>query len=215
MNVIILGATGATGLDLLEQALAADHVEQVHIFVRRKLHINHPKLICRVVDFNQPETWQQDISGDVVFSCLGTTLKDAGSKDAQFKVDYTYQYEFAAAAKRNGVEHLVLVSSAGASAKSTFFYTRMKGELENAIKLLHFNQLIIFRPPSLIREASNRKSELVSIKMLQFLNKLGLFRSAQPLPTKKLAQAMIKTSKDFPNGTFSIASRAIWRFAEE
>lgn len=73
---------------------------------------------------------------DVLFSALGTTLKQAGGKEDQDRIDYTYQYEAAAAAARNGVSQYVLVSSSGANPKSGIFYPRMKGELEDAVGVL-------------------------------------------------------------------------------
>ncbi|MFV0365258.1 MAG: NAD(P)H-binding protein [Mangrovibacterium sp.] len=224
MKIAILGATGATGLDLLEQALAAKHIEEVRVFMRRKIHLKHPKLICYVVDFNQPKLWQHEVMGDAAFSCLGTTLKIAGSKKTQYQVDYTYQYEFAQAAKQNGISQFVLVSSVGASEKSHIFYSQMKGQLEVDIKALNFNQLLIFRPPSLIRTATDRKAEVVGVKTIQALNKIGLFRQVRPLPTAILAQSMLKTSEQWATpdadnktiqGIFIISGRAIWRLAEE
>ncbi|MFV0290465.1 MAG: NAD(P)H-binding protein [Mangrovibacterium sp.] len=201
MKIIILGATGSTGLDLLNQSLSDDKISEVIVFVRRKLHLKHPKLTCHVVNFDLPEKWNHLIEGDVVFSCLGTTLKDAGSKEAQFEVDYMYQYEFAHSAKINGVKQYVLVSSVGASTKSPFFYTRIKGALEESIQKLNFKELIIFRPPSLIRPESTRNSEIIGVKLLQFLNKIGLFRSASPLPTEELAKAMLIASPSGVKGT--------------
>lgn len=74
-----------------------------------------------IIDFDKPKQWVNLVNGDVLFSCLGTTLKDAGSKDAQKKVDYTYQYQFAKAARENNLENYILVSSEMASVKSPFF----------------------------------------------------------------------------------------------
>jgi hypothetical protein len=68
---------------------------QVEIFVRRDLDLQHEKLKIHVIDFDKPEQWNHLVNGDVLFSCLGTTLKVAGSKEAQWKIDYDYQYEFA------------------------------------------------------------------------------------------------------------------------
>ncbi len=155
MNAIIIGATGATGKDLLQQILKDDTFTQVAVFVRRPIGIQHPKLTTHIIDFDQPEAWKHLVTGDVLFSCLGTTLKAAGSQQAQWKIDYDYQYQFAKAAKDNGIKHYVLVSSTGAYSQSRFFYMKMKGALEDAVKTLRFERLSIFNPPTLIRKNSD------------------------------------------------------------
>ena len=127
MKALVIGATGAVGSDLVEQLLKDDAFERVTVFVRRPLAVENPKLTVHIIDFDHPEQWRELLQGDVLFSCLGTTIKAAGSQEAQWKVDYTYQYEAAKAARENGVEAYALVSSIGASPKAKFFYTRMKG----------------------------------------------------------------------------------------
>ena len=99
MKALLIGATGATGKDLLELLLNDDSFEKVDIFVRLKLDIHHNKLNIHVIDFDQPDKWWHLVKGDVLFSCLGTTLKAAGSKEGQKKVDYDYQLQFEKAEK--------------------------------------------------------------------------------------------------------------------
>lgn len=200
MKALLIGATGATGSDLQQLLLKDSEVESVTIFVRRDPQINHPKLKVHLIDFNRNEQWRHLVKGDILFSCLGTTLKDAGSKEAQWKVDHDYQYRFAEAARENGVGTLLLVSSMNASPKSPFFYARMKGELEEAIRRLGFPGLMIFRPPSLIRKGSDRTMERVGVKLIGFLNRLGLLQSMRPLPTEQLTKAMLRAAKSFREG---------------
>ncbi len=200
MNALLIGATGATGSDLLQLLLGDSKVERVAIFVRRDPQITHPKLEVHLIDFDKKEQWRHLVKGDILFSCLGTTLKDAGSKEAQWKVDHDYQYRFAEAARENGVGTLLLVSSMNASLKSPFFYARMKGELEEAVRKLGFPRLMIFRPPSLIRKGSDRAMERVGVKLIGFLNRLGLLKSMRPIPTERLAEAMLYAAKSFRRG---------------
>ncbi len=101
MHALLIGASGATGKDLLELLLKDTDIKRVDIFVRRKLDFEHEKLHTHIIDFDKPEQWQHLVHGDVLFSCLGTTLKAAGSKEGQKKVDYEYQLQFAKAAKQN------------------------------------------------------------------------------------------------------------------
>ena len=215
MKALIIGATGATGKDLVSQLLQDQEYQEVHIFVRKATEITHPKLKTHIVNFEKPEDWKNLIQGDVAFSCLGTTLKDAGSKEAQRKVDFDYQYNFAKVAKENNVEDYVLVSSYGADSKSRIFYSRMKGELEERIKELNFNKATIFQPGMLERKDSARIGEVIGGTLIKFANKLGLFQNQKPLPTNILAKAMIKSTKIKSNGYSEIKLGNIFSFAEK
>jgi len=215
MKALVIGATGATGKDLVNQLLNDKEFDEVDIFVRKPVDIQNDKLKVHVVNFENPEEWKNMVKGDVAFSCLGTTLKDAGSKEAQKKVDFDYQYEFAKAAKENDVEDYILVSAYGANPQSKIFYSKMKGELEVAVKQLHFNKITIFKPGMLERKDSERTGEVLGSRIIKFANKLGLLESQKPLPTNILAKAMINSSKIKSNGYSSIKLGNIFCFAEK
>ncbi len=206
MKALIIGATGATGKDLVTLLLNDDTYTKVHCFVRKPMSITHPKLHAHVVNFETPETWAELLHGDIAFSCLGTTLAQAGSKEAQWRVDYDYQWQFAERCRKNGVPAFVLVSAAGAKAQSKLFYNRMKGALEEAVKKLNFPRLLIFQPSILIRSNSDRGGENFTMKAFKFLNKLGLFRRYRPMPTSVLAEKMRKEVAIVPKGihTFTL-----------
>ena len=210
MKALIIGATGATGKDLVTQLLADDTYSEVHCFVRKPLALSHPKLHTHVVNFDTPEVWADLLQGDVAFSCLGTTLAVAGSKEAQWRVDYDYQYHFAQQCKANGVPTFVLVSAAGAKAQSKLFYNRMKGQLEDAIKALGFPSLLIFQPSILVRSNSDREGENFTVKVINFLNKIGLFKRYRPMPTEILAEKMLSAVYNSPKGTFTFALNKIF-----
>ena len=209
MKALVIGATGAVGKDLVDQLLKDDAFESVSVFVRRALAIENPKLTVHIIDFDHPEQWRNLLRGDVLFSCLGTTIKAAGSQEAQWKVDYTYQYEVAKAARDNGVGTYALVSSIGASPKAKFFYTRMKGELEEAVKKLGFPACFILQPPSLVRKGSNRFGEKAGVVMLRAFNAIGLMRAYKPMPTEEVAAAMVRLAKSSRPGTETIVSQDI------
>lgn len=215
MKALVIGATGATGKDLVSQLLTDKGYDEVNVFVRRPLAVENPKLKTHIVNFDKPEEWKDLVKGDVAFSCLGTTLKAAGSKEAQRKVDYDYQYNFAKAAKENEVEDYILVSSYGANPKSKLFYSRMKGELEQSIKDLHFNKLTIFQPGMLERKDSERTGEVLGGKIIKFANKFGVLTQQKPLPTEVLAKAMINSSKIKSYGYSKIKLGSISSFAEK
>jgi len=215
MKALVIGATGATGKDLVDQLLNDPDYNEVNIFVRKPTEIDHPKLKTHIVNFEKPEEWRNLVQGDVAFSCLGTTLKDAGSKEAQKKVDYDYQYNFAKTAKENEVDDYILVSSYGANPKSKIFYSRMKGELEQSVKDLHFNKVTIFQPGMLERKDTSRPGEVLGGKIIKFANKFGILTHQKPLPTDVLAQAMINSSKIKSNSYSKIKLGSIFSFAEK
>ncbi|MBE7172383.1 MAG: NAD(P)H-binding protein [Williamsia sp.] len=215
MHALLIGATGATGKDLLDLLLKDQAFEQVDVFIRRPLAVQHEKLKVRIIDFDKPEQWKQAVKGDVLFSCLGTTLKAAGSKAAQWKIDYDYQYQFAQAARENNVPGYVLVSSVSASPRSPIYYSKMKGQLEVAVKALGFPKLAIFNPPLLIRKNTDRTGEVIGFKVIRFFNKLGLLRSQTPLPTEVLAQAMVNAAKRNVPGVSTYKAEKIRQCAGE
>ena len=164
---IVIGATGLVGQHLVNQLLFHSEFEKVCIFVRRKTRFIHPNLEEKIIDFNQPESWKHLVQGDVLFSTLGTTIKTVKTKENQYRVDYTFQYEFAKAAVENGVSTYVLVSSMGANPKSQMFYSRMKGELEEAVARLNFSKAIV--SPTLFSERLPSKIDgRTTIALLKF-----------------------------------------------
>jgi len=200
MRALIIGATGATGKDLVNTLLRDPDYTGVVIFVRRTSGIHHPKLTEVLSDFDKMDLIEGQINGDVWFSCLGTTLKTAGSKEKQWHIDYEIPLEFARIAKRNGVGQMVLLSSYGASPHSKVFYSRMKGELEEKMKGLGFEKLIIFKPGLLLRKDTDRLGEKISASVIGFLNTLGIIRKFRPMPTAILAEKLAKVPKVYANG---------------
>ena len=192
LHAIVLGATGATGRELVKYLIKNPKLTKISIFSRKEIGIDDEKLIKHIIDFSCLENYKNIIKGDILFSALGTTLKDAGSKENQFLVDYTYQYKFAKIAAENGVSNYSLVSAQGANSSSSFFYPKIKGELEESIKKLNFNTIHIFQPSFLIRQKDLiRSGEKVAISIFLFLNKFGLFKSMQPISVAFLATIMI------------------------
>ncbi len=204
-TAILLGATGMVGSALLKQLLANDEYSSVLIFVRRTTQLIHTKLTEYVVDFDQPKQWSKLVQGDVLFSCLGTTLAVAGSKENQYKVDFTYQYEMAKIASDNGVKSLVLVSSAGAKATSSNFYLSMKGKLDEAVQQLNFQSVSILRPGQLYgNRLPKRPMEEIAIKVMFFINRIGLLRNYRPIHSDEVAQAMQQVAKSDKTAIYTL-----------
>ena len=198
LHVLVIGATGATGRALVQLLLKDNDFQQVSIFVRTAPTIKHEKLTIHEINFKDLEKYKDIIKGDILFSALGTTKKDAGGKDQQYEIDYTYQYEFAKIAAENGVANYSLVSSVGANSKSSFFYPKIKGALEEAVKKLDFKKIDIFQPPMLIRQPDlMREGEKSGIKILNRLNKIGILKSQKPLAVEALAEKMLEIAKTY------------------
>ena len=212
MKALVIGATGATGKPLVMELLKSTDYTEVVIFVRRATGIIHPKLKEYILDFNDIESYSDIIRGDIFFCCMGTTLKAAGSKMAQWRIDYEIPLEFARIAKENGIKSFVLVSSGNADSRSRFFYPRMKGELEEKIETLNFKQYIVFRPGLLNRPESDRFTENAAVSVLNFFNRLGMLKAQTPLPTPLLAQKMIKAPGILPDGISKISTEKIFTF---
>lgn len=193
---LVLGATGLVGKALVQQLLADSYFSEVRVFVRRSTELQNPKLSEIFVDFDTPEKWKNLVYGDVLFSAFGTTLKKAGSKENQYKIDYTYQFNLAKAAAINGVKNYVLVSSAGASANSTFFYPRMKGELDRDVQGLGFETVTLIKPSVLegVREES-RTGESTAILVGKLFKKLPFIKKYRPIKDTIVAKAMINAYK--------------------
>jgi len=215
-HAIIIGATGLVGSHLLQQMLDDDRFGSVAIFVRRTTGISHPKIKENIIDFEKPDEWRHLVRGDVIFLALGTTLRKAGSKQAQYLVDHTFQYQFASMAALNGVPELVLVSSAGASLKSRFFYMRMKAELERDIERLNFEKKVFIRPGALtgLRQ-EKRAGERFGVAVLRMVNGLGLFKKYRPIHAGVVARAMVNATFAENKGAEIHELDAVFRLAEQ
>ena len=195
MKAIVIGATGATGRELIKILLLRSEFKHILALTRKKLEVSSPKLDVHVVNFAEIDKYSSIIKGDILFSALGTTLKDAKSKTKQFEVDYTYQYNLAKISSENNVKTLSLVSSSGANENSLFFYPKIKGLLESSVKQLNFENIQIYQPPFLIRQSDvMRSNEKIGIFIFKALNSVGILNSLRPLPVSRLAEKMVDES---------------------
>ena len=204
-KAIVIGGTGMVGLQLVKQLIEDEKYDEIISLVRRSSGINNPKLQEKIINFDQPESWSNLITGDVLFSTLGTTIAQAKTKDAQFKVDYTYQFIVAETAAKNGVGTYVLISSAGANSKSSVFYSNMKGKLEDAVQALSFKQITIIRPGQLAgNRVEKRKSEKIALSIMFLINKLKLLKRYKPIQAYQVARAMINAAENKNSGIYSL-----------
>ncbi len=214
-TAVMIGATGLVGSQVLKLLLADARFEVVQVFGRKASGMTHDKLREHVIDFDAPQGWASLVKGDVAFSALGTTIKQAGSQAAQKKVDFDYQWQFAQTAAKNGVATYVLVSSASADATSKVFYTRIKGELDRDVQTLGFERVRILRPSLLAgARATARPVERISSVLLGAVNALGIARRYREVQGSVVASAMITSALDPTKGTRIITLDEIFSEAE-
>jgi len=206
-TAIIIGASGLTGQALLNQLLKDEQFDSVILFLRKELNIIHKKLTQHCIDFNALDSCKDLIKGDVVFCCMGTTIKTAGSQEAFKKVDYTYPTEFAKIAKQNNVSNFCLQSSLGTDSKSTNFYLKVKGETEQAMQQLHFGSFASFRPSMLLGNRTEfRLGEKVGKIVMQALSFafIGKLKRYKAIHVNKVASSMIIYAKSDKKGSVII-----------
>lgn len=214
-TALVIGATGLVGAALVRLLLDDERFAQVRVFARRSTGLAHAKLEEHIVDFDQLDRVDDAIRGDVLFSALGTTSRQAGGKAPQYRVDYTFQYDFARRAAANGVPVFVLVSSAGARANSPSFYMRMKGALERDVASLPFAHIHILQPGFLDGErARHRPGEKLGLAAIKLINRAGLLRPYRPIHCRTVARAMINASFDESTRTATHGPRALFALGE-
>ena len=142
-TAVIAGATGLVGREILAGLLEDATVTAVHALGRRPLAVQHPRLTSHVVDFGALPTLP---ALDEAYLALGTTIRVAGSQAAFRAIDFEANLAVARAAQAAGARRIGLVSAMGADARSRVFYSRVKGELEEALASLGFQALVIARP---------------------------------------------------------------------
>ena len=196
-TALIAGASGLVGGELLQQLLRAEEYDRVIALGRRRLDVSHPKLVQVVADFSSLEQTTADLRCVDAYCCLGTTLKEAGSREAFRAVDHAAVLAFAWAAQRAGAQRFFVVSALGADAGSRVFYNRVKGETEDALLVLGFATLAIFRPSLLLgRRARARLGERVMAALLWLAEPLlfGCLRKWRAIQAEVVARAMLRCS---------------------
>ncbi|CAM6807457.1 NAD(P)H-binding protein [Klebsiella michiganensis] len=156
-QVLLTGATGLVGGHLLRMLLNAPDIKSIAAPTRRPLsdisgvfNPHDPQLTDALAQVVDPV--------DIVFCCLGTTRREAGSKEAFVHADYTLVIDTALVGKKLGAQHMLVVSAMGANAHSPFFYNRVKGEMEEALIAQQWPRLTIARPSMLVGEREKKRA---------------------------------------------------------
>jgi len=204
-RILLAGASGLVGREVLRQALADPRVDEVVTPARRPLAAD-PKLRHVLVDFDalpaDADWWEVD----AVICALGTTIRDAGSRAAFRKVDLDYPLAVARHALAHGAATFVLTSASGANADSPIFYSRTKGELENSLRALGYGSLCLVRPGLLGGERERRRPlEHAGMKLLGAIGPL-LPRRYRVVPAEQVAATLLHGALDAKPGTRIIES---------
>lgn len=207
---LVLGATGLVGGELVTQLLKHPQYGEVVALVRRPLDRQHPKLRQEVINFDQPDPAK--IQGDDLFCALGTTLRKAGSKEAQYRIDCTYPAQIGLLARQNGVRQYLLVSSLGADADSSNFYLRTKGDLEVKVKSMGFDHFVAVRPSLLLgRQEQVRLGEVIWAGVLRVFGPL-IPRKYRAISAHKVAVALITLANQDLKGVQIVESNVLQKY---
>lgn len=205
-TAIVLGATGLVGAEVVKHLDSLEAITKIIAITRRPVEYSSSKIENQVIEFERLSDYADVFNGDMMFSCLGTTVKQAGSIAAQRVVDLDYQYQAAKLSAENGVNHYLLVSSSGAKASSANAYMKMKGQLEQRVSQLSFRSISIFQPSLLLgqREQARFAEELGS-KILPTLCKLPGLRRFRPIRGSQVAEKMVEVSSNPKAGVTKFA----------
>ncbi|WP_375753902.1 NAD(P)H-binding protein [Vibrio sp. HN007] len=195
---IIAGASGLVGSELLKLLLDNASINKVYALVRQPLPYSDKRLIQKQHEGLMITNWDEDQQApDIGFICLGTTIKQAGTKEALAKVDFELVCRVAQEMKLIGVKRIAVVSSFGANHKSLSHYLRCKGKAEQAVLSMGFERVVFVRPGPLAGTRKQpRTDEIVIGKILKALQPLlvGYFANFRPIQGKDVAKAMLYAS---------------------
>ena len=202
-TALLAGATGLIGSQLLPLLLASERYDKVIVVGRKSVPTIHPKLVQVITELDKLEDARLKLIADDVYCCLGTTMARAGSQTAFFKVDFSYVVQLAALAAGNFAAQFLVVSSMGADAESRVYYSRVKGEMEAAVRQAPFRAVHIFRPSLLLGErAAPRLGERLGAVVLGALRPLlrGPLRKYRPVASAAVAAAMLRAAREDGSG---------------
>jgi uncharacterized protein YbjT (DUF2867 family) len=195
MKVAILGSTGLVGNLLLNELIKNEKITEVINLTRKDSPTLNPKLKNHKIDFDNLDSYKNLFENlDVVVSCLGTTIKTAGSKEAFLKVDYDYVINSAKIAYEKGVKKYLVISAMGVDENSFIFYNHVKGKMENSLKKFGFSSLQIYRPSLLVGE---RKEFRIGEEIGNIFGNIfgfvfsGPIKKYKPIQAEDVAKAML------------------------
>jgi len=202
---IVIGASGLVGNQLVQQLLKDDSFKKVTVFVRQKLTISDEKLNQIILNFNDLEKFAKEFDCSVIFLCLGTTRKKTPDLEEYRSIDYGITLRAAKLAKAAGVEEVHLISAIGADVKSSIFYSKLKGEIEEELIKIGFSSTYIYQPSMLIgSRKESRPAEYLFQKLMPFFDLflVGKLKKYHSVSKENLANAMLKQHSKAQKGVW-------------
>lgn len=206
-KALVLGASGLVGTHLVQELIKSSEYGEIHLAVRKSLNLDKPLVYEHIIDFDNMQNDASLFEVDEVFCCLGTTIKKAGTKKAFYVVDFDYPVFAGQMAESKSVKSFHVISAIGADKKSPFFYSRTKGELEEALSSLQLQSLHIYRPSLLLGNRSEfRFGEATAGKLSKVFAPvmMGPLAKYKPIEASDVAKAMVRnaSAEKYGNGVF-------------
>jgi uncharacterized protein YbjT (DUF2867 family) len=177
-TAIILGASGATGSELLKLLLHDDRYSKIKLFSRRPGLVNHPKIEEHIVNLFELENYSSDFTGDEVFCCIGTTKAKTPDRREYYETDFGIPANAALMSLKNHIHTYIVISAVGADADSGIFYNRIKGEMQDAVMGISIPSVHVLQPSLIVAERrENRLLEKLAALIMWLVNPL-LFGNA-------------------------------------
>jgi len=207
LTALVAGASGLVGGEVLARLVRSDAYSRVIVLTRRDLgrQVDHSKVRQVITGFDRLDAVRDQLGTDHVFCALGTTIRKAGSQARFREVDHDYPVRLAELALAQGARHFSVVSALGASRRSTFFYSRVKGEMEEALRGMKWPSLAIFRPSVIAGErAESRPLERLGERLLRLAP-----ATWRPVAASDIATAMVALAIESPPGVTVVESSQI------
>ena len=215
-QVILVGASGLIGSNLLSLLIESDEISRILLLVRKPLNVTNHKVQELIVNFDELEKFNSEIKGDIIYSCLGTTKAANPDQDQYRKIDLEYPLKLAEIGVKNGISQFHLVSSLGADVSASNSYLKLKGELEQELKQVAIISLHIYQPSLLIgNRKETRTLEKLAVNAFKLIDPLliGPLKKYHSIKAETVAKAMLNQSLKNLKGIFTYPSIQIQELA--
>ena len=196
-EVIVVGASGLVGNELVKQLIENKSIVKIHLLVRKEVHFKDPKISVHLVDFTDESQLKNAIQGEIIYCCIGTTKAKTPDLSNYEKIDRDIPIKLAQLAYAKGISQFHLISAIGANAQSKINYNRIKGEAEEGVKSSNIPYIFIYHPAMLIgKRSESRPLEWMAQKISPILDlfMIGSFRKFHSVKVSNLAKTMVKNS---------------------
>ena len=215
-RVILVGASGLIGSNLLSELIQSEEISGVLLLVRRSTGITNTKVKELILNFDELNTYLSEIQGDIIYSCLGTTKRETPDSKLYRKIDLEYPLNLAKLGMKNGVSQFHIISSLGSDSESSNSYLKLKGELEQELKKLNIPSLHIYQPSFLIGDRKeNRLADKIMKPIFRLIDPLliGPLKKYRSIKAADVAKVMLSQSVKDLKGAFIYPSIKIQELA--